>query len=152
MLLNQERDYMALKGKKVTIDNNKSKSKSNIHINTTAGALSENAVKALEPAEPAEQPKPSAKTKGKPGRPKKTTPKAENRTISTDPILFEKYILISELTNKASLSEFLRQAVECYCEKLSISLYDEKLNEEAKKRYDERLDKKAEKRTISRKS
>ena len=111
---------MSTKGNKVT-------------INTASGALSPDAI-------PDDNQKQLRKqTKKHPGgRPKKKTPKAENRTISTDPILFEKYLIISARTNKASLSEFLRHAVESYCQQNSISLYDDELNKQAIANYEAR--------------
>lgn len=90
------------------------------------------------------QPK-DKKQKGRPGRPKKQIPKAENRTISTDPILFEKYRIICENMNK-SLSEFLRQSVEFYCMHNSIPLYDDELTRKAQERYAQHLKEKSKKR------
>ena len=48
--------------------------------------------------------------------------------------------------NKVSISEFLRHAVEFYCQQNAISLYDEELNEEAKANYEARLKEKEDKR------
>ena len=116
-----------------------------LSIATNTGALAEAAVPKFEET-PAKTEAPKSTTKHAGGRPKKTTPKAENRTISMDPILFEKYLIISERTNKVSISEFLRHAVEFYCQQNAISLYDDELNEEAKANYEARLKEKEDKR------
>lgn len=109
-----------------------------ISIPTDNWELSEN-------ASPKEHTQPKEnKSKGKPGRPKKQIPKAENRTISTDPILFEKYRIICEGMNK-SLSEFLRQSVEFYCIHNSIPLYDDELTRKAQERYAQHLKEKSKK-------
>ena len=116
-----------------------------VTIATNTGALSEAAVPKLEEA-PVKEEKQKTIAKHPGGRPKKTTPKAENRTISMDPILFEKYLIISERTNKVSISEFLRHAVEFYCQQNSISLYDDELNNEAAANYKARLEEKENKK------
>ena len=72
-----------------------------------------------------------------------TTDKAVNKIT---PILFEKYLIISERTNKVSISEFLRHAVEFYCQQNSISLYDDELNKEATANYKARLEEKENKK------
>ena len=109
-----------------------------IKIPTNKGPLAKDAVpKESTQSEP-------EKKKGKPGRPKKQIPKAENRTISTDPILFEKYRIICENMNK-SLSEFLRQSVEFYCMHNSIPLYDDELTRKAQERYAQHLKEKSKK-------
>ena len=108
---------MATKGKQLT-------------INANAGALSADAV-----------PKPKEEPKKHPGgRKKKTSLKAENRTISIDPILFEKYLIIADRTNKASFSDLLRQSIELYCKDNGISLADESLTEEATKNYYDKVE------------
>ena len=84
--------------------------------------------------------------KSRQGRPKRQTPKAENRTISSDPILFEKYLIICERMDHKPFSEFLRQAIEYYCEKKSIDLYSPELTDEATNRYRIKAEKKAKKR------
>ena len=130
---------MATKGKKVELKNSEKKVGKPLTINTQSTPLSENAI-------PKEHTQPEPK-KGKPGRHKKEGPKAENRTISTDPILFEKYRIICESMNK-SLSEFLRQSVECYCMQNSIRLYDDELTKKAEERYKQHLKEKRNKITI----
>lgn len=110
-----------------------------VHIPTNIGALSESAI-------PKEHTQPKeTNQKGKPGRPKKKIPKAENRTISTDPILFEKYRIICESMNK-SVSEFLRQSVECYCEHHSIPLYSDELTTKAEEQYKKNLEEKTQRK------
>lgn len=101
-----------------------------VKINTDFGALSADAV-----------PKPKEEPKKHPGgRKRKTTLKAENRTISIDPILFEKYLIIAERTDKASFSDLLRQSIELYCKSNNIALSDESLTEEATANYRSKLE------------
>ena len=123
---------MATKGTRVT-------------INTNYGALSADAI-----------PKSKETSRKHPGgRKRKTTLKAENRTISIDPILDEKYLIIAERTDKASFSDLLRQSIELYCKSNNISLSDESLTKEATDNYQEKLKAKekaaAEKRALKNK-
>lgn len=75
------------------------------------------------------------KTTNKGGRKKKTTPKAENYTITMDPIRYNKFKTLANEYYEGNFSTLLKEALNCYLRVNNIDLANIAEDSEARRTY-----------------